>query len=76
LGRSILHYGSNEPIALPSKCLYKNGIFRGFAQRITQSLDSSIQTMIEIDEGVCRPELSAQLFSGNHLPWSFDQGSQ
>ena len=32
--------------------------------------------MIEVDEGVCRPESAAQLLSGNHFPRSFKQRCQ
>ena len=32
--------------------------------------------MIEVDEGVCRPEFAAQLLTANHLPRPFKQRRQ
>jgi len=32
--------------------------------------------VIEVNEGILRPELAAQFFSGNDFPWSFKQSGQ
>ena len=48
--------------------------------RITQGLaelhDRSIQTVVEIDEGVGRPEMLAQLLARDHLPGVLQQQEQ
>jgi hypothetical protein len=76
LGCPILYDRSNEAISTSSKCLNEDRRFRRFAQRIAQSLDGSIQTMIEIDKGVRWPKFAAQFLSGNHFPWPFKQRGQ
>src|ERR1700687_2210750 len=76
LWRRILHERSNEAIPSSSKRLNEDGRLSRFAERITQPFDSGIQTMIEVDEGVRRPELAAQFLSGNHFSRSFKQRRQ
>ena len=67
---------ANEAISSSSKRLNEDGRFRRFAQRIAQPLDGGIQTVIEVDEGVRRPELAAQFLSGNHFSRPFKQRRQ
>jgi hypothetical protein len=76
LWRRILHDRSNEAIPSSRERLNEDGRPGRFAERITQPFDSGIQTVIEVDEGVCRPELAAQFLSGNHFPRSFKQRCQ
>ena len=52
---------SNKAISSASECLNEDGRVRRFAQRIAQPLDGSIQAMIEIDEGVHRPEFACAI---------------
>jgi hypothetical protein len=76
LRRCILHNRGNEAISSSSECLNEDGCLRRFAERITQPFDGGIQTMIEVDEGVRRPELAAQFLSGNYFSRSFKQRRQ
>ncbi len=66
----------NKAITSSSDCLDEDGLFRRFAQRVAQPLDGSIQAMIEIDEGVRRPELAAQFLSGDKFSRAFKQRRQ
>ena len=59
LSLRIVHDRSDKAIPTLSEGLNEDGCFRRFTQRLAQSLDGCIQTMIEVDEGVCRPELVA-----------------
>src|SRR5260370_14522775 len=43
---------SDEAISSPGECLNEDRCFRRFAQRISQSFDSGIQTVVEIDKGI------------------------
>src|SRR5882762_5083119 len=67
---------SNETVTSSSDCLDEDWRFRRFAQRIAQPLDGGIEAMIEVDEGVRRPEFAAQFLSGNQFSRSFKQRSQ
>ena len=66
----------NEAIPSSSQRLNEDGRVRRFAQRIAQPLDGGIQAVIEVNEGVRRPESAAQFLSGNHFPRSFKQRCQ
>jgi len=50
---------ADEAISTPSHCLDEQGRVGGLAQGITESLDRSIETMIEIDERIGWPQLAA-----------------
>jgi hypothetical protein len=67
---------SDEAISSASESFNEDGRFRRFAQRIAQPLDGSIQAVIEIDEGVHRPEFAAQFLSGNYFSRSLKQRRQ
>ncbi len=66
----------NEAIPSSSDCLNEDGRFRGFAESVPQPLDGRIQAVIEVDEGVCRPELATQFLPGNQFSRSFKQRCQ
>jgi hypothetical protein len=76
LSLRIVHDRSDKAIPTLSEGLNEDGCFRRFTQRLAQSLDGYIQTMIEVDEGVCRPELTAQFLPANHLAGPFKQCRQ
>jgi hypothetical protein len=67
---------SNETIATSSERLDEHWSVRRFAQRIAQPLDGGIQAMIEVNEGILRPEFAAQFFSGNDFSRAFKQSGQ
>jgi hypothetical protein len=60
----------------PRKRLDEDGFLCRFAQRIAQTLDRGIQTMIKVDERVRRPKFAAQFVSRNDVPRSFKQRDQ
>ena len=59
-----------------SQGLDKNGCFRRLAQRIAQPLNGGVQAVIEVDESVRRPELTAQFLSGDDFSGPFKQRRQ
>jgi hypothetical protein len=67
---------ANEAIPSPSDCLNEDWSLCGFAERIAQPLDGSIQAVIEIDESVLRSEFAAQFLSAHHFSRSFKQRRQ
>jgi hypothetical protein len=67
---------SDETISTSSERFDEHWSVRRFAQRIAQPLDSCIQAVIEVNEGILRPEPAPQFVSGNNFPWSFKQSGQ
>jgi hypothetical protein len=67
---------ANEAISPPGDCLNEDGPFRRFAQRVAQPLDGCIQTVIEINKRVRRPELAAQFLSSDQFSRSFKKCRQ
>jgi hypothetical protein len=60
---------ANEAIPSASQCLNEEGPFRRFTQRVAQPLDGGIETVIEVNESVRRPQAIAKLFPRNQLSW-------
>jgi hypothetical protein len=58
---------ANEAISASSDGLNEDRSFRRFSQRVTQPPYCGVQTVIEVYEGVGRPELVAQLLPGNQF---------
>jgi hypothetical protein len=67
---------SNEAITAAGERLNKDRSVCRFAQRIAQPLDRGIQAMIEVNEGVRRPEFIAQFLSSNELSRPFQERRQ
>jgi len=67
---------ADEPITSARKRLNENRRFRRVAQRIAQPLNGGIQAMIEVYEGVRRPELAAELLPGDEMSPIFKQCGQ
>jgi hypothetical protein len=67
---------ADEPITSARKRLNENRRFGRFAQRIAQPLNGGIQAMIEVYEGVRRPELAAELLPGDEMSRIFKQCGQ
>ena len=72
----ILHtpvHGRNEPVAAARDRLDKPRRFGRVAERFAQPVDHGVQPVIEIYEGVLRPESMSQFFAGDEFTRAFDQ---
>jgi hypothetical protein len=63
----VPRHGSEKPVAAAGESSNKPGIFRGIAQGVAEAFDGGIEAVIEINEGVSRPQLGAQLFPGDQF---------
>jgi hypothetical protein len=57
-----LHW-SEKTVAATGERLNEARVFRGIAEGIAEALDGSIETVIEINEGVGWPQFGTQFFS-------------
>src|SRR5690348_17931781 len=48
----------------------------GILERLTQSLDGSVDAVVELDDGAVRPKLLLQLFACNQLTRTLEQHRQ
>src|SRR6266849_60734 len=67
-GRGVVD-GSDETIATAGESFDETGTVGGITESVAEAFDSGIEAMIEVDEGVGRPELALQFFAGNKLAW-------
>jgi hypothetical protein len=67
---------SYEAVSTSRDGLNEDGPLRRFAQSVAQPLDGGIQTMIEVNKGVRRPEFVAQFLSSNQLSRPFQERRQ
>jgi hypothetical protein len=68
--------GSDEAIAFSGYGFDVERLVGRIAQSFPELHNRSIQAVIEIDEGIGRPEMLAQLFARDHLPGVFEQQEQ
>src|SRR5207249_11786682 len=61
-------HSRHEAIALARQSLDKSWIFGRVFQRLAQLLDGLVQTLIEVAEGVVRPERPLQFLPRDQLP--------
>jgi len=52
------------------------GIFSGIGQAIAEPLNSGIQSMVEVDEGITGPELGSELLARDHFAIRIQQQTQ
>ena len=58
----------NGKTVSPSRqCFNEHRIVSGLAQSLSEALDCSIKTVIEVDKCVLRPQLQPQLFTGYNV---------
>ncbi len=69
-------YGCNEAVAKAGKRLYVARRVSGVLERLANFVDGHVETMVEIDEGIVRPEFLSKLLSGDHFPSPFQQGGK
>jgi hypothetical protein len=60
-----------EAITSPSECLYITRFIRRLPQYVAKSLDGRVDTVVELDHGVVRPQLVPDFFAKDHLTRSF-----
>src|SRR5580698_5063961 len=63
----------NETVTTPGQSLDVAGLVGRIGQDIPQFLDGSVQSSIEIDKGVFRPERLAKLLARNQFAWLLQQ---
>jgi hypothetical protein len=59
--------GSDETVATAGESFDETGIVSGITESVPKTLDGGVEAMLEVDEGVGRPELALQLFPGDEL---------
>src|SRR5439155_21087033 len=70
-----VHFG-DEAITTAGDGLDKSRASRRIAQHFANLIDRCIQTVVEINEGVGRPELVTQFFSANYDARTFEEEFQ
>jgi len=68
--------GYEKAVAATRESFDEARIFCGITQCAAQALDGGIQAVVEVHEGVRRPQLAAQLFPGDHLAGPFKKECQ
>jgi hypothetical protein len=66
-------HGRDESIPAPREGLDESRCFRGVRERFAQALDRRVHPLLEVDEGVARPQPLAQFFPGDELAGPFQQ---
>jgi hypothetical protein len=66
----------DKPVSPPSHRFNEHRRVCRFAQRNAESLNGTVQTGVEIDEGVCRPKSVAEFFASNYLAGTLDKHAQ
>lgn len=65
--------GGDETVATAGKGLDESRILRGVGKNFAKPHYRCIQTVIEIDESVARPKLTAQLLASHHFTRLFQK---
>src|SRR6516162_8573945 len=68
--------GAYKTVTTPRNGLHVPWCVRGIIQHLPNPGDCVIQPVIEINEGIGRPQLGMQFFTGDHLAGTFDQYGQ
>src|SRR5579884_3405628 len=66
----------NETVASARLGFDETRVRGGVAQRFAQLVDSSIQAVVEIDEGIGGPEAVAEVFAGDDIARALEQDNQ
>jgi hypothetical protein len=69
-------YGSQKTVSAASECFNEAGIFGGITEGVAQALDGGVQAVVEIHEGVGRPEPAPQLFPGKNFTGTLEEHGQ
>jgi hypothetical protein len=66
----------NEAITALGNCLYEARLVGGIPQGLTQPGYRAVQSVIEIDISVGRPEVLSKFFAGHYLAGALQQSKQ
>ena len=66
-------HGNQETVANLGHGFDKLGGFDGVSQRLSQLFHCRVDPMLEVDEGIIRPQSDAQLLTSNNSPFAFQQ---
>jgi hypothetical protein len=58
---------SDEAVTTPGQSLDVAGFLGGIGQDVAQLLDDAVQTCIEVNKGIGRPEFLAEFFARNYV---------
>src|SRR5205085_9084141 len=72
-GNSDFFHGSDEPVSASRKRLNVARFFGRVAQCCSKASDGIVQAVIEIHEGVGRPDLRSQFFACDQLAGTLEQ---
>ena len=64
---------SNEAVAVAGDGFDEPRIFRGVTESLAETHDGGIETVIEVNKGVARPETFAKVFAGDEIAGSFEK---
>jgi len=65
-----------ESVATPWDSLDPARVFSGVGQAIAEPLNSGIQSVVEVNEGITSPELLSQLLARDHFAIRIEQQAQ
>ena len=68
--------GTDPPIAPPRHRLDEPRVLRGVAERLAEPVHRAVEAVIEVDEGVRRPEAGAQVVAADELALPLEQQPQ
>jgi hypothetical protein len=74
----ILHsgdslHGRDQQTSSVGHCFHIPWLFSKVRQYLSQLRDDCVQTALEVNERVTRPQSVPQLFTSNHFTWRFQQ---
>ena len=72
----VVSTNPDEAVAPPRQGLDIDRLFRRFTQCVAQSFDSRIDAVIELDDGVVRPEPLPDVLAQHHLARVIEQHEQ
>jgi hypothetical protein len=66
-------HGNQETVANLGHGPDELGIFDGISQRLSQLFHGRVDPMLEVNEGIVRPQCDTQLLASNDSPFAFQQ---
>src|ERR1035438_5012277 len=70
------HPPGNKPVATTVQGFNETRVLGIIPQGFAQLLDTAVEAVIEVNEGVCGPKLSPQLLPGDRLSGALQKNSQ
>src|SRR5438445_700925 len=72
-GVAVRLHGSYEAVAAAGYGLHKTGVGGVVAEGFAQLVYGGVETVVEIDEGVVRPQFAVQVFARDHFAGTLEQ---